>query len=305
MQSDTGFLCGYVAILGRPNVGKSTLLNAILGEKVSIVTHKPQTTRQKILGVVPGPGYQAVFIDTPGYHHFKRRLNRSMVESALGAIGDADLVLVMVDVSDKTDEFRDPHGAGELVRMCEKQEKPVLLLLNKVDRLPDKKKLLPMIEAWAKFSGAVKVVIPLSAMKSDGVDLILQEVPKYLPEGPALFPEEDLTDQSERAIAAEMIREVCILQLREELPYATAVVIERFADTAMARTISAVIWVERDSQKSIVIGKHGAMIREIGQKARERLTERFGIQTHLFLEVRVQPEWTDDPAALRELGYEP
>jgi len=305
MTTTSNFRCGTIAILGRPNVGKSTLLNTILTEKVSIVTPKPQTTRQKILGIVPGPGYQAIFIDTPGFHQFKKKLNQAMVEAALSAIGDADLVLVLVDASDPVDEFSDPHGAGVLVRRCEEIGRPVFLMLNKVDRLPDKKELLPMIERWSAFSPAVKAVIPLSAAKGEGVKGLLVEIYSYLPEGPALYPEDDLTDQSERAISAEIIRETCIFCLREELPYATAVAIERFTETAARRTISAVIWVERESQKAIVIGKRGAMIRRIGSTAREQLIARFGVDTNLFLEVRVHPDWTDDPASLRELGYQP
>ncbi|PKN25671.1 MAG: GTPase Era [Deltaproteobacteria bacterium HGW-Deltaproteobacteria-22] len=299
------FRCGTIAILGRPNVGKSTLLNTILTEKVSIVTPKPQTTRQRILGIVPGPGYQAIFIDTPGYHQFKKKLNQAMVEAALSAIGDADLVLVLVDASDTTDEFSDPHGAGVLVRRCEEIGRPVFVMLNKIDRVRDKKALLPIIERWAAFSPAVKNVIPLSAAKGSGISELLVEIYGYLPEGPALYPEDDLTDQTEREITAEIVRETCILCLREELPYATAVTIERFSETAARRSISGIIWVERDSQKAIVIGKRGSMIRHIGQTAREQLIARFGVETQLFLEVKVHPGWTDDPASLRELGYKP
>jgi len=304
MSSTPNFRCGTIAILGRPNVGKSTLLNAILTEKVSIVTPKPQTTRHRILGIVPGPGYQAIFIDTPGVHQFKRRLNQAMVEAALSAISDADLALVLVDASDDADEFNDTHGAGMLVRRAAELGRPVFVLLNKIDRVRDKKALLPLMERWAAFSPAVVAVIPVCAASGNGLPALLEELAAHLPEGPALYPEDDLTDQTERAISAEIIRESCINCLREELPYATAVTIERFSETAARRVINATIWVERDSQKAIVIGKHGSMIKRIGQTAREQLIARFGVETQLFLEVRVRPDWTDDPASLRDLGYQ-
>ena len=304
-MSTPNFRCGTIAILGRPNVGKSTLLNSLLAEKVSIVTPKPQTTRQRILGIVPGPGYQAIFIDTPCYHQFKRKLNQAMVKAALSAIGDADLVLVLVDASDDVDEFGDAHGAGVLVRRAAEVGRPVFVLLNKIDRVRDKKALLPLMERWAAFSPAVKAVIPVRASSGDGVKGLRAGLAANLPEGPALYPEDDLTDQTERAISAEIIREACILCLREELPYATAVTIERFSETAARRVLNATIWVERDSQKAIVIGKRGAMIKRIGQTAREQLIARFGVETQLFLEVRVRPDWTDDPDSLRDLGYQP
>ncbi len=300
----TNFRCGTIAILGRPNVGKSTLLNTLLAEKVSIVTPKPQTTRQRILGIVPGDGYQAIFIDTPGVHRFKRRLNKAMVESALSAIGDCDVVVVMADVSDPFDEFAGDFGAAALVRRAQEQDKPVVVVLNKIDQVPDKKQLLPLMQRWASHSPAVRAVVPISAATGDGTRELLAEIVANLPEGPPLYPEDEFTDQTERELCAEIIREACLLCLHQEVPYAVAVTIERFEDRPPKRTLEATIWVERDSQKAIVIGKRGEMIRRIGKMSREQMTERFGVETQLFLEVRVKPDWTDDPAALRKWGIE-
>lgn len=303
-MTTTPFRCGTIAILGRPNVGKSTLLNTLLAEKVAIVTPKPQTTRQRILGIVPGEGYQAIFIDTPGVHRFRRRLNKAMVENALSALGDCDVAVIMADASDAFDEFSGEFGAGSLVLRAHEQGKPVIVALNKIDSVPDKKQLLPLIQRWAGHSPAVRAVVPISAATGDGTRELLAEIVACLPEGPPLFPEDELTDQTERELCAEIIREVCLLSLHQEVPYAVAVTIERFSDRNGRRTLEAIIWVERDSQKAIVIGKRGEMIRRIGRMAREQITARFGVETQLFLEVRVKPDWTDDPAALRRWGIE-
>jgi GTP-binding protein Era len=243
-------------------------LNTLLSEKVSIVTPKPQTTRHRILGIVPGDGYQAIFIDTPGVHRFKRRLNKAMVENALSAIGDCDVVVVMVDASDSFDEFSGEFGAAALVRRAQEQKKPVVVALNKIDCVADKKQLLPLMGRWSKIASAVRAVVPISAATGDGTRELLDEIVANLPEGPPLYPEDELTDQTERELCAEIIRESCLLCLHQEVPYAVAVTIEQFWDGGARRTIHATVWVERDSQKAIVIGKRGEMIRRIGQLSR-------------------------------------
>lgn len=303
-MTHTPFRCGTIAILGRPNVGKSTLLNTLLTEKVAIVTPKPQTTRHRIVGIVSGDGYQAIFIDTPGVHRFKRRLNKAMVENALSALGDCDMAVIVVDASDAFDEFSGEFGAATLIRRAHEQEKPVVVAINKIDCIADKKQLLPLMDRWSKFSPAIRAVVPMSATQEDGIRELLTEIVANLPEGPPLYPADELTDQTERDLCAEIIRESCLLCLHQEVPYAVAVTIERFLDRNAKRTLHATIWVERDSQKAIVIGKHGDMIRRIGQMSRTQMTDRFGVETQLFLEVRVKPDWTDDPSALRTWGIE-
>ncbi|HEY3359879.1 MAG TPA: GTPase Era [Polyangia bacterium] len=302
---------GFCAIIGRPNVGKSTLLNCFLGEKLATVTPKPQTTRNRILGVKNVPGAQIVFLDTPGVHRGKSELNRYMVEEAFRAMSEVDVVMVMVEVPQVAGEDLvakpfDPGPGNQLIidKLAE-VKRPAVLVLNKVDRLPNKNTLLPLIDGWRKLH-AFADMIPISARDGDGVDAALAAVVPLLPPGPPLFPTEMLTDRAERFLAAELIREQVFLLLKEEVPYATAVSIEGWAEReprAEVR-IDALIHVERDSQKGIVIGRGGAMIKEIGTRARAEIGKLLGCPVHLKLFVKVDPDWSHNPSALKRLGYE-
>lgn len=292
-------VAGTVAILGRPNVGKSTLLNKLVGEKLAIVTPKPQTTRQRIVGVWNGPAGQIVFVDTPGVHGAKKELNKFMVREATGAIADVDAALLVVEVG----ATKAGDAEAELLRALGEAKLPVVLAINKVDKLKDKAALLPQLEAWHA-TGAFKAVVPLSAKRGTNVEPLVTELCKLLPEGPPLFDADTLTDRTERFLAAELVREQLFLQLREELPYAVAVVIEGWEERAGGDVvIEALIVVERDGQKGIVVGKGGSMIREIGMRARGEISDLLQRPAHLKLTVKVDPEWTTSPQALARLGY--
>lgn len=246
---------GFVAILGRPNVGKSTLINHLVGEKIAITTPKPQTTRDRIIGVYHGDDMQIAFVDTPGYHDAKKKqLNRYMVTEALTAISDVDAVVVMVDAISKRDELKLKYGAISLIKRATEMKKPVVIALNKVDALKDKPQLLPMIENFAALEGVVAVV-PLSAVNGVGVDALLSELAKLLPQGPAFYPDSMVTDRPEKWQAAELIRETCMMQFGQEVPYSMAVHVERFSEKKSGIYIDAFLYVERDSQKAIVLGK--------------------------------------------------
>ncbi len=295
---------GRVAILGRPNVGKSTLLNRIVGEKLAIVTPKPQTTRNRITGVYNGDRGQIVFVDTPGVHGAKKELNRFMVGEALGLIPDIDAALLLVDAAD---------GAPAVWRAGDVEERilagladagrPVVLALNKVDTVKDKGALLPVLEGWGKRTD-LRAIVPLSAKKGTNVDRLVAQLWDLLPEGPPLFDPDQLTDRTERFLAAELVREQLFVSLRQEVPYAIAVVIDEWQERAGGDVvISASIVVERDTQRAIVLGKGGSMIRDCGTRARLAITELLQRPAHLKLLVRVEEDWTSSPAAMAALGY--
>jgi GTP-binding protein Era len=306
-QKRTPYRAGFVAVVGRPNVGKSTLLNRILGEKVAIVTPRPQTTRTRILGVWNGPSAQIAFFDTPGLHRAKGILNQRMVQVALATLGEVDATLLLVEAG------TGPEGrveVGEATRWAieevAKAGKPALLGINKMDRAP-RESLLPVIDAYRGLHPWAEVV-PFSALTGEGVDRLLEALVPHLPEAEApLFPPDVLTDQAERQLAAEYVREQLMLQTRDEIPYATAVEVEEFDESERRERgglvrISAVIWVERDSQKAIVIGKGGAMLKRVGTRAREGLERLLGCKVYLSLTVKVEERWSERDPALRRLG---
>ena len=288
---------GRVALIGRPNVGKSTLLNAILGTKLSIVTPKPQTTRHRILGVETRDDAQIVFIDTPGLHSDgKRALNRQLNRVARQVPEEADLLVHVIDGV----RWREEDEA--VWQLVSKQSAPCLLVVNKVDKLADKKALLPFAAEVTRERGYAAVHF-LAARRGDGVPALLDEIVALLPEGAAEFPADEFTDRSERFLAAELVREQLMLQLAAELPYAAAVEIERFEDTPGLTRVGAVIWVERDGQKGIVIGAGGAQLKKIGSAARRAMERVFDRKVFLEVWVRVRESWSDDAAALKQFGY--
>lgn len=298
-MTDAAFRSGFVALVGRPNVGKSTLLNALVGQKVSIVTPKPQTTRHRIAGILSRPGWQAVFLDTPGLNARRPTgLNRSMNRAALGSLAEADLLFMVVDATRWTGE-----DETVLARVRDAGT-PTVLVLNKVDRVQPRQRLLPQIERLAAlhpFTG----IVPVSARDGDNLDRLAALLPALLPVGEPLYPDDQVTDRSERFMVAEIVREKLTLLLREELPYGLTVEIERWEEEAGRLTIGAVIWVEREGQRRIVIGEGGSMLKEAGGQARldiNRLLER---RVHLELWVKVRENWADNEAALRNFGYDP
>ncbi|MCE5265421.1 MAG: GTPase Era [Deltaproteobacteria bacterium] len=295
------FKSGFIGIIGRPNVGKSTLLNAIVGERIAITTHKPQTTRNRIMGIrnlaEPQPG-QLIFLDTPGIHRPTTPLNRAMVEAATATFGSVDLMLLLAEAGSAP--HPDDHSIIESLR---KTPVPVILVINKID-LVEKGLLLPLIDTFRKLH-PFREIIPLSALREEGVDRLIGEAWKLLPEGPRYFPEEMMTDRSERFIAAEIIREKITLLTHKEIPYSTAVVVDSFKEDEAKNMIriAATIHVAKDSQKGILIGKGGTMLKEIGTRARRELEKFFAAKIFLELFVRVAKEWTNDPRMLEEFGY--
>jgi len=289
--------CGYVAIVGRPNVGKSTLLNRILGQKISITSRKPQTTRHRILGIKTTPAAQAIYIDTPGLHRGVRQaINRVMNRAAAAAIADVDVVLFVTECL--TWEDGDEYVLGLLGEV----RKPVILVLNKIDRIKDKERLLPCI-ARLRERREFAAVVPVCATRGTQTEALEDEVRRLLPESPPLFPGEQVTDRSERFLAAELVREKLTRLLGDELPYAATVEIEEFKESPELTSIGAVIWVERDAQKAIVIGRQGHMLKQIGTQAREEIERLFGVKIYLQLWVKVKEKWSNDERALRSLGY--
>ncbi len=298
MSEKQKFRSGFVAIIGRPNVGKSTLLNRIVGQKIAITSPKPQTTRNRILGIQNTDDAQVLYVDTPGIHEAHSPLNRYMVDQACAAALDVDVVLWLVEADRQVDT--DPM----IPRLLDKSKRPVLLVINKIDTTP-KDKLLPLIATYNKICPFASI-IPISALKGDGVDALMAEIPQLLPEGPRYYPEDQLTDVPERFIVAEMIREQVLMRTKDEVPYGVAIVVERFQENPVKNMvgISAVINVERDSQKGILVGKGGTMIRHIGQGARKEIERMLGVKVHLELFVRVQKNWTSSGRMLKEFGYE-
>jgi GTP-binding protein Era len=287
---------GKVAIVGRPNVGKSTLLNAMLGEKVAIVSDKPQTTRTRILGVVHRPNAQIVLLDTPGLHKPRYMLNRRMVKTAMETMREADLVYVMVEATG-------PPGAGDrfVIEEVTDLKVPLFLLINKVD-IVNKTRLLPLIDIYRKMANWTEVV-PLSALTKDNVDRLLELTVQILPEGEAPYGEDMLTDQPMRVLAGELIREKVLQQTTEELPYSVAVIIEQFIEEGNLARIHAIILVEKETQKPIIIGKHGDRLKAIGTAARQDMERLFGMKVFLELWVKVKESWRHDEGLLGELGY--
>lgn len=286
---------GFVSIVGRPNSGKSTLLNRLVGEKVSIVTDKPQTTRHVVRGIVTRPEGQITFLDTPGIHKPVHRMNQRMMKSVRDALADVDLILLMADCSaafGRGDEF-----TLELLKPVGTKK---MLLLNKIDRI-EKQKLLPIMDRYSRL-GNFEEIIPVSALTGENVEQLLTVVFKQLPEGPFFYPPDQISDQQERSIAAEIVREKLIVCTEEEMPYSTAVVIDQFEENEKIHRIFASIFVERDSQKSIVIGKGGQKLKEIGTEARKDLEAFFGRKVFLELHVKVKKNWRDDENTLRALG---
>jgi len=297
-EQDANFKSGYVAILGAPNAGKSTLLNRILGEKISITSKKPQTTRNRILGVLHRSKSQMIFFDTPGVFQAKDKLNVRIVDAAFSALGDADLVLVVVDVSRP-----DPNAERYLVKKLKSQKNPVILALNKID-LIEKSGMLKIIEKWSTVYG-FKEVVPVSARLGTQVEDLIATMEKILPAGPPFFPQDTLTNVSQRFMVAELVREQVFRMTGEEIPYATAVTVDSFNEKKEGRLISieATIHLERSSQKGIVIGKNGSKLKQIGTRSREQIEQLLGTKVFLKLFVRIQKNWRNDTKAIRRFGY--
>ena len=297
-MADPAFRCGFVAVVGRPNVGKSTLVNALMGRKVSIVTSKPQTTRHRILAVRTGDDEQIIFVDTPGLHrNAGRAMNRLMNRTAVSALADADLALFVVEATRWTDEDED------VLARIKASGVPCIALLNKVDSVHPKERLLAAMDELSRRHEFIEI-IPVSARKRDNLDVLTASIRSRLPESPPLFPADMQTDRSPEFHAAEVIRERLTVHLREELPYGLTVQIEQYSYDRGRLTIHAVIWVERDSQKGIVVGKGGEMLKKIGQEARLAIAKQLHQPVHLELWVKVKENWADSEQDLMNLGYE-
>lgn len=292
------FLSSFVAIIGPPNVGKSTLLNRILGAKLSIVSAKPQTTRNRILGIYHGQGFQIVFVDTPGIHVSRTALHKSMVASARAACREVDTVLLMTEIGDS-----DPPEISSIIKTFQKMRKPCVLAINKIDT-QSKTLLLPIIDRLRRLY-PFEAIIPISALKGEGIAQLLEQLALTLKPGPQYFPDDMMTDQSEVALASEIIREKIFSFTKRELPYSAAVTVVEMAEMPARNLLSieARIHVEKDSQKGILIGKGGRMIQAIGRAARLELEKIFGVKVFLDLKVKVDKNWSKDPRMLRKLGY--
>lgn len=296
-EASTPFRFGQVALIGRPNVGKSTLLNALVGAELSIISPKPQTTRHRILGIATHEHAQVAFLDTPGLHlGGKRAMNRQLNRVARQVPEEADAIVHVIAAPRWTDEDE------QVWNLVSKQEAPCLLAVNKIDRVSDKADLLPFVAGITetrKYAG----VHYLRATHGKGLKALLSDLVKLLPEAPAQYAEDELTDRSERFLAAEMIREQLMLRLSDELPYATTVEIEHFEQVGNLSRIAAAIWVEREGQKAIVIGAGGAQLKAVGSQARRRMEKLFGNKVFLELWVKVRENWSDDDASLKQFGY--
>jgi len=297
-MAEPDFRSGFVAVVGRPNVGKSTLINAVMGKKVTIVTSRPQTTRHRILAVRTAEHTQIIFVDTPGLHrNAGKAMNRMMNRTAASALADADLVLFVIEAGRWTEEDDD------VLKRVRSAEVPAIALLNKIDEVHPKDRLLQAIDELSQRHSFVEI-IPISARKRDNLDVVLGSIPNHLPESPPLFPAETQTDRGAEFFAAEIIREKLTVQMRQELPYGLTVQIERYEQEQRGIGIHAVIWVERDSQKGIVVGKGGRMLKKIGKEARLELAEALQQPVHLELWVKVKDNWADNEKDLMSLGYE-
>lgn len=297
-EEKTKFKSGFVSIIGRPNVGKSTLLNILLGEKLAIISPKPQTTRNRILGIKNLPAGQIVFLDTPGIHKSPLKLNQAMVKTALATYNEVDVICFLIEAN------RPYHEENDFIlQTLAKVTKPIFLVINKID-LVRKEELLPIMEKYSSLR-KFEQIIPISALQGEGVDILVQELLPILPEGPRYFPEDMVTDLPERFLVAELIREKVFQLTREEIPYSTAVEVEEFKEKEEKNliVIKATIQVERDSQKGIIIGEKGRMLKEIGQRAREEIEALLGAKVFLELWVKVEKNWREDPRALRRMGF--
>lgn len=302
MSDNPSHRCGSVAVIGRPNVGKSTLTNALVGAKVSIVSNRPQTTRHRLLGIASFPEGQIVLVDTPGLHREQGRfkasaMSRVMNRAARGSLEDVEAALLVIEAGRWDEEDTLAYNVLSDAGI------PVVLIVNKVDRLKDKSALLPFL-AQVSEGRTFAAVHPVSALKRKGLEALVKDVLGLLPEAPSMFGEDEITDRSQRFLAGELVREQLMRQLGEELPYATTVEIERFAEDGNLLRIGAVIWVEREGQKAIVIGKGGTRLKEIGAKARQQMERLFGAKVFLETWVRVREGWSDDESALKAFGYE-
>ncbi len=294
MSEKKDFKSGFIAIIGRPNVGKSTLLNCLLGEKISIISDKPQTTRNRIRGIVTTPKAQLVFIDTPGIHKPIHKMNELMVKAALGTYNEVDVILMLVEATDK------PGGGDRfIIDSLAGVKTPVFLLINKVD-LVEKSRLLPLI---AEYSGLYPFaeIIPVSALHGD-LGSLVETIVKRLHAGPRYFPDDQLTDQPERFVVAELVREKVFELTKDEIPYSSAVVIEQMKEEPELTRIHATIYVDRESQKGIVIGRNGALLKEIGTRARIDAEKLLGVKVYLQLWVKVKKDWREDDRMLRNIG---
>ncbi len=289
---------GVVALIGRPNAGKSTLLNKLVGEKIAIVSDKPQTTRTRISGVLTRQEGQIVFLDTPGVHKPGYKLNRRMMSIVTDSLSSVDLILLMIDATQAM-------GAGDkfVLEMMKRVETPAFLMLNKIDRMADKSKLLSLIQRYTN-EREFSEVIPVSALKGDNVELLLEKIFEHLPEGELLYPEDTLTDQPERILVAELVREKILQATSEEIPYVTAVLVELWEETEGSLKIHCLIYVERVSHRAIVIGRGGTRLKEIGTLARKDIEKMLGRKIFLGLHVKVRERWRDDDRALNELGIQ-
>jgi GTP-binding protein Era len=294
MTGRTNFKSGFISIVGRPNVGKSTLLNGLLGEKVAIISDKPQTTRNRILGIVNARDAQMVFMDTPGIHKPMHKMNEFMVRTALATYNEVDVILMLVEAAEA------PGGGDRyIIDTLRDVKTPVFLLINKID-LVEKERLLPLIQQYSSLYHFAQI-IPVSALRND-LGGLLDAVGQFLPEGPKYFPDDQLTDQPERFIVAELIREKIFELTKEEIPYSTAVVIEQMKEEPKITRVNAVIYVERDSQKGIVIGKGGGMLKQIGTLARMDAEKLLGTKIFLEMRVKVKKGWREDVNMLKNLG---
>ncbi|MGA2330156.1 MAG: GTPase Era [Syntrophales bacterium] len=292
------FKSGFTGIIGRPNVGKSTLLNRIMGEKIAITSHKPQTTRNRITGIKNVENGQLIFVDTPGIHRATTPLNEFMVAAAKDAFRSANIILLVVEAAEGV------HRDDELIiESLQNTGLPVILLINKID-LVRRKNILPVIDQFQRLF-SFSEIIPVSALTGDGLSALMEQIWKLLPEGPRYFPDDMMTDRTERFIAAEIIREKIIMLTHQEIPYATAVVVDSFKEDEDKNllVIQATINVEKNSQKGILIGKKGSMLKEIGKRARQDMEKFFATRIYLELFVRVRKDWTHDAGMLREFGY--
>ncbi len=296
MMEQKKFHSGFITIVGRPNVGKSTLMNAMVGEKIAIVSNRPQTTRNRIMGVVTNPDWQMVFLDTPGIHTPRNRLGEYMMQSVRDAMDGKDGLLVLVDATQVGEQDR------RIVQDMAQQTVPKVLALNKIDLLPPEK----LLGLMAEFSGAgYDAIVPVSAKTGDGLEALTAELVKRLPEGPRYFPDDMVTDQPERQICAEMIREKALLHLRDEVPHGIGVemmAMNKESDQFME--IHATIYCEREAHKGIIIGKHGSMLQQIGSEARMDIEELLGMHVNLKLWVKVRPDWRNRMDDLKTLGYQ-
>ena len=298
METQGAFKSGYVSIIGEPNVGKSTLLNAMMGEQLAIVTPKPQTTRNQITGIVSTAAYQIVFLDTPGVLTPKYKLHDYMVQAAYRAIQDSDIALYVIDAVSPA-----PTHEPQVLNALQKAGVVVFLVLNKIDLLPSKPALLPLIEAYGdKFAFAE--IVPVSAMNGDGIAVLRERIVGYLPAGPAYFSNEQISDLPERFFVAEAVREQIFHQTQQEIPYASTVVVDEFKERPNGKTyISAVVYVEKPSQKGVLIGKAGRTIKAIGESARRSIEAFLGARVYLELRVTVRENWRNDNRKLKTLGY--